>query len=551
MTEARRETLLAPSALGPTMREAPPAPSALGATSEFEAPHDLDIDNIPDPDPQTIARLQSGHTLNCFQLESPAMRHLLRMLRPSHIDDVIAAVALIRPGAAGTPSAEGRNMKEVYCRRARGQEQATYLHPKLEPVLEGTHGVLLYEEDVMRVAAALTGLTFAEGDDLRRAIGHARTDEEFLALEHGFVQLAARASVPAATARAVWRELTRFAAYAFCKAHAAGYGTLGYHSAYLKTHFPTEYAVAILNHHAGMYATWVHVEDLRREGVTFLPPCAWESGWNATLDVTTGRRAVCVGLSRIFGLHQTTAGRIVAARDTGPFASFADLVERTRPSLPELESLAFAGALDGFGRTRPSLLLEARAGAHAWGRAGLAPAPRLAGLDGRTLAPAPVAPVRVPGLPEYDTPERVRHECATTGLWFSGHPLDALPAGVEAAATPAARLEQRSGKTASLIGLPCAWRRVETRTGSPMLFLTLADRSGIAECVLFPDAYARHAAALRGAVLRVSGRVSDAMSAITLEAARVEIVAPAAAPPPGSDGRSRNAQSTEEIAIRR
>src|SRR5439155_21394719 len=134
--------------------------------------------------------------------------------------------------------------------------------PRLEPVLADTHGVMLYEEDVMRVAAALTGVSLAEGDDLRRAIGAARTDEEFRALEHGFVLQAGRAGVSADAARGVWRELTRFAAYAFCKAHAAGYETLGYQSAYLKTHFPTEYAVAILNHHAGMYATWVHVEDL-------------------------------------------------------------------------------------------------------------------------------------------------------------------------------------------------------------------------------------------------------------------------------------------------
>lgn len=500
--------------------------------------------DIPDPDAATIERLSRGDTLNCFQLESPAMRHLLRMLRPQRLDDVIAAVALIRPGAAGTPTPEGRGIKEVFARRARGEEAATYMHPRLEPVLAGTYGVLLYEEDVMRVAAALTGLSYAEGDDLRRAIGHARGDEEFRALEHGFVLQAGRAGVDATTARAVWRELTRFAAYAFCKAHAAGYGTLGYHSAYLKTHFPTEYACAILNHHSGMYASWVHVEDLRRDGVVFLPPSAARSEWNATLDhvaicahagaaagaaarapATTGVR---VGLSRVFGLHRATADRIVASRRKAPFFTLADLIERARPALPELEALVLAGALDSFGRSRPSLLLEARAGAQAWSRARPSGEPGLMAPDGSSLAPPPVAPVRVPELPEYSLAERVRHECATTGLWFSGHPLDALEAGSEAVATPAARLETKRGKSASIVGLPCAWRRVETRSGSPMLFLTLADRSGIAECVLFPDAYARHAAAMRGALLRVSGRVSDAMGAITLEAGRVEVLTPGA-----------------------
>src|SRR5262249_19596603 len=154
-------------------------------------------------------------------------------------------------------------MKSAYCRRRRGLEGVSYLHPRLEPVLADTLGVMLYEEDVMRVAAALTGLPLAAGDELRRAIAACRTDEEVRALERGFVAQAERAGVGGDVARAVWCELTRFAAYAFCKAHAAGYGVLGWQSAYLKTHFPVEYAVGILNHHAGMYPTWVHVEDLR------------------------------------------------------------------------------------------------------------------------------------------------------------------------------------------------------------------------------------------------------------------------------------------------
>src|SRR5262249_23749129 len=151
----------------------------------------------------------------------------------------------------------------------------------------------------------------------RRAIGGARTDVERAALEGGFVRCAVRAGVEAAAAQRVWRELARFGAYAFCKAHAAGYGALGYQSAYLKTHFPTEYAVGILNHHAGMYETWVHVEDLRRQGVVFLAPCARASAWQTTLD--TARRAVRVGLSRVFGLTEATGERVFAARTARAF----------------------------------------------------------------------------------------------------------------------------------------------------------------------------------------------------------------------------------------
>jgi len=482
---------------------------------------EVDVERIPDPEPATASRLSSGDTLNCFQLESPAMRHLLRMLEARTLDETIAAVALVRPGPAES------GMKEAFCRRHRGLEPPAFLHPRLETVLRGTHGVLLYEEDVMCVAAALTGLSLAEGDQLRRAIGAARGDEEFRSLEAGFVAQAARAGVDAGTARAVWRELARFAAYAFCKAHAAGYGTLAYHCTYLKAHFPTEFAVGILNHHAGMYPTWVHVEDLRRAGVEFRPPCVARSAWQTTLEVdgrrseaTDGSAAVRVGLSRVFGLAEATGGRIVAARADRPFRSLADFLDRVRPTLPEVESLVHAGALDVIGRSRPSLLLEARAGARAWsaGRAAAVVASR----SGAALLDAePVAAVRVPALPELDLARRVRGEVQATGLWFSGHPLETMiPAGALRGAVPAASLPTRVGRRVAVVGLPCAYRRVETKNGERMLFMTLADRSGLAECVLFPDAYRANARAHHGQVVRAEGRVDESLGAVTLAAER-------------------------------
>ncbi len=483
---------------------------------------EVSMSRLPDPDPLTAARLSTGDTLNCFQLESPAMRHLLRMLEARTLDETIAAVALVRPG----PSESG--MKVAFCRRQRGLEPATFLHPRLETVLRGTHGLLLYEEDVMCVAAALTGLSLAEGDLLRRAIAAARGIEEFRSLEAGFVTQAARADVDTGTARAVWRELTRFAAYAFCKAHAAGYGTLAYQCTYLKTHFPTEFAVGILNHHAGMYPTWVHVEDLRRAGVEFRPPCAARSAWQTTYEPgATGGGSSCaaavrVGLSHVFGLAQATGERIVAARADRPFRSLADLIDRVRPTLPEVESLVLAGALDGTGRSRPSLLLEARAGARAWSAPGNRGAAGRGGI-GVLLDTEPVATIRVPALPEFDLARRVRGEIEATGLWFSGHPLDTMiPPETARGAVPAASLPAHAGRRVAVVGLPCAYRRVETKSGERMLFMTLADRSGLAECVLFPDAYRANAAASRGQVVRAEGRVDESLGAVTLAAERAK-----------------------------
>ncbi len=478
-----------------------------------------DIEDLPDPDPETARRLESGDTLNCFQLESPAMRNLLRMLRARTLGDTIAAVALVRPGPAES------GMKGVFCRRHRGMEPASFAHPRLEPVLRGTHGVMLYEEDVMRVAAALTGIPLHEGDELRRAIGGARTEEERASLERGFLHCAVRAGVDEAAARAVWRELSRFGAYAFCKAHAAGYGALAYQCAYLKAHFPTEFAVGILNHHAGMYETWVHVEDLRRCGVEFRAPCALRSAWEAVYEVEPrGRAAVRLGLGRVSGLAQTTGERIVAARAGRPLRSLADLLDRVRPTLPEVESLILAGALDWTSWSRPSLLLEVRAGAKAWSTTPVG-RPALVAAGEALLESEPVAAYRTPALPEFDLPQRVRGEIQATGLWFSGHPLDTLvPAEARRGAVPAASLPDRIGTRVTVVGLSCASRRVETKSGERMLFMTLADDSGLAECVLFPDVYRAHASALWGQVARAEGRVDETLGAATLTVERLTML---------------------------
>jgi DNA polymerase III alpha subunit len=323
-------------------------------------------------------------------------------------------------------------------------------------------------------------------------------------------------------AHAVWADLARFASYAFCKAHAAGYGALAYQSTYLKSHFPTEYAVGVLNHHAGMYATWVHVEDLRRNGVTFHAPCAQRSVWDTTYEAG----AVRVGLSRVFGLTAQSGERMLAARARQPFASLADFVDRARPSSDELETLALSGALDWTGRTRPSLLLEVRAGARF-----VAPRPRtepaLVTYEGRDLLPTPMAPVAVPELPEFDLPQRVRGEVQATGLWFSGHPLELFVDSASLARTvPAAEVERHVDRRVAVAGLPCAYRRVETRSGGLMLFMTLADRTGLVECVLFPDAYRAWANAARGEVVRAEGRVDETLGAITVVVDRVEALLP-------------------------
>ena len=534
----------------------------------------VDPDAIPPEDPIAAAAIAAGDTLNCFQLESPAMRHLLRMLQARTLDDTVAAVALVRPG----PSESG--MKEAFCRRRRGLEPVRYPHERLHATLGETQGIMLYEEDVMRVASALCGLPLAEGETLRRAIAKARGDDEFRFLERGFIAQAVRAGITPADAHKVWCELARFAGYAFCKAHAAGYGQLAWQSAALKARHPAEWAVGVLNHHAGMYPTWVHVEDLRRGGVqrapvTFLAPCVERSSWDTTLDgvhttdaadplppahehggarcasddPTRSPRAVRVGLHRVQGLTHTTGERIVAAR---PFASVADFADRVRPTPPELDTLILAGALDAVSRTetlaraatgngtsapprtRASMRLEARvleALSHrVTPRVRHTANPRASGLvlpDGQPFAPTAHAPrpggEAVPELPELPLADLVRAEFAATGLWFSAHPLDTFvpPAALEGC-TNANQLERHVGKRVTVCGIPCAARRVESKHGGIVLFTTLAGHTGLIECVLFPDTYKRWGQHMRGELVRAEGRVDETLGAFTVVIERAE-----------------------------
>jgi len=225
-----------------------------------------------------------------------------------------------------------------------------------------------------------------------------------------------------------------------------------------------------------------------------------------------------VGLSRVRGLAQATGERIVAARAERPFRSLPDFLDRVRPTLPEVESLILAGALDQTRRSRPSLMLEARAGARAWSTGH---APRRPPGPAALLDAEPVSVVPVPALPEFGLSQRVRGEIRATGLWFSGHPLDTMvPAAARVGTVPAASLPQHHGRRVAVVGLPCAYRRVETKRGERMLFMTLADQSGLAECVLFPDAYRAHAASARCQVAWAEGRVDETLGAVTLSTER-------------------------------
>jgi DNA-directed DNA polymerase III PolC len=460
------------------------------------------LEDIPDGDRGAAAVLAAGDTLGCFQIESPAMRQLLSMLGPRNSDEVIAAVALVRPG----PSASG--MKDAFVRRKRGLEKTNYTHPCLAPVLKDTYGVMLYEEDVLKVGALAAGLSLEDGDDLRRALAGGARGRELDAVRGGFLRRVTGRGMTPGVAAALWDDLARFSSYAFCKAHASGYGLLAYRTAYLKAHYPVEFAVAVLNNHGGMYPTRVHLEDARRRGAAVLPPCVNRSAG----DFTVEGDAIRVGLGRVKGLREEAVAQIISERHRSPFESLGDLLERVSLTAPEAEALVLSGALDFTGATRPSLLLEALAWARGRGKGR---------RDARQSSIARLGtPPAIGELRDFGGELRVEMEGRHLGLTPSRHPVSGRARVKERVAC--SELREHLGREVGIVGAVSARRRIRTEDGEPMLFLTMEDETGLVEAVVFPDAYRRMTVDLdRNEPLHVTGKVEDHYGALTLVADRV------------------------------
>ncbi len=450
----------------------------------------VDLDQISHDDRVTAALLARGATLGCFQIESPAMRSLLRQLRPGTLEGVIAALSLIRPGPASS------GMKQAYVRRARGEEEPHPIHPATREILSATYGVPLYEEDIMCMAAAIAGISYAEADMLRRAIAQAarlsRRDaqaaRDLEGLRRGFFT-AARSRGRLDAAAAAWDSLVRFAAYAFCKAHAAGYGVLAYRSAYLKAHFPGPFFAALLNHHRGMYPTRVYVDEARRTGLVLRPPRIDRSGAGWQWEPGEGLGTLRCGLARVRSMRAQTITRIVAAREAGPFCDLGDFVVRGRPNAAEVEALVLVGACDGVWDDRPrgalvwQLQRLLRRSGH---RAGTAPLPR--GRQQGTLD-LHAQHVRVrSGQPWRDISleHRARLERRFLGTSLALHPAELWRRGDGERSKRCVSTDRlgKEGGPVRLLGIVSATRRHRRPDGEPLLFLTLEDAHGLAECVL-------------------------------------------------------------------
>lgn len=315
---------------------------------------DFTREAIPDGDPATGDLLARADTIGCFQTESPGMRRTLRELGSRTLEDVTVTLALFKPG----PLRGG--LKDAFVRRHRGQEPAHYLHPALEPILKSTYGVVLYQEQVLRIVHELAGFTLGEADRLRRAIAHLGHGDEMLPLRDDFVERVGQVSgVPPDVAARLWEMMASFAEYGFLKAHAASYAAVAYQTAYLKAHYPAEFMTALMRNWGGYYPRRVYLGEARRMGLELHPPHVNYSGRRFGLEYQPDNRAVLwMGLGQVRELTRKTIAAILDARREGRFQSLDDLLQRTGPRLAEVENLIKAGALNGWGGGRKALLAD-------------------------------------------------------------------------------------------------------------------------------------------------------------------------------------------------
>lgn len=472
-----------------------------GACQLVRERHNLsvDVETIPADDPQTIETLQAANTIGCNQLESPAMRHLLRAIRPNSLRDIMKALALIRPGAASL------GMKDAFLRRQRGLEPADTGNAKLDSILADSNGVMLYEDDVMLVAAALLGLGLAEGDRFRKAIQKCRDDTQRAELSRQFLQRCNQQGIDIDLAKELWVQMAKFNAYSFCRAHAGSYARLGWAVAFLKTHYRLEFWTSALNNNQSMYPHRLYVEQAKREGVRFLLPDVNRSEEEFSID----NNAIRVGFNRIAGLGPAGIGSILNARASIPFQNLTDFLSRCRLADTEVRTMILCGAFDSFGLCRPALMMEHN----------LFPrkAPRTSRHQPSLLA---MSPTLGQEITDYSEMKKYADERRILGLSVGKHIMEWYRPRLGARINIDSRdIAHQIGKRVCIAGMLEAFRGTRTQDGRQMTFLTLDDEYGVFEVTVFPGRQSRSPAAFdRYGPWLVSGRVEEQFDSVTINA---------------------------------
>ncbi len=432
--------------------------------TEFPGPLDV-LERIPAQDAEVSDRVEHGQTIGCFQIESPGMRATLKDIRARTPEDIMAALALYRPGPLGG------GLRDAFVRRFKGEEVVSHLHPSLAPVLERTYGVILYQEQVLRIAHQIAGLSLAEADLLRRAMSHFDPGKQMALLKEKFIRGAGeKSAMPPETGEQIWEMMAAFAGYGFPQAHAASYAQVAWRSAWCKTHYPAEFFAAVLANWGGYYSQRVYLNEARRMKMDVRPPDVNHSKSEFSVAYLDSGPVLFMGLDQVKDLSQRT---ISAIRRGRPYTSLADFLARVDPRPKEAENLAVCGALNRFG-SEAQVLASLRGGRWKAGQMSL--------FGWQAEAPPE----------EWSLEQRAAAQQEVLGASLAAHPLD-LVRGQLAGRTLCTSLEAagKIGQRVSVAGVRQTSHRARTARGETILFMTLEDLEGALDVIVFPDLYRR------------------------------------------------------------
>ena len=450
---------------------------------------ELDISKIPLDDPATYKLLQQADTFGVFQLESRGMRALIKDMVPSVFEDLIALLALYRPGPLGS------GMVKEYIDNKHGRKQVQYMLPQLEPILKETHGLILYQEQVIKIASVVGGFSLGQADLLRRAMGKKKMDvmdKQKLA----FLEGAKAKQIDEKKASHLFDLMTKFAEYGFNKSHSAAYAVISYQTAYLKANYPLEFMSALLTSVSGnAEKVSQYILDTRRSGIEVLPPEVNES----LKDFTVTRGAIRFGLTAIKNLGANAIENIIEERNkNGAFVSISEFCTRVDLKIVNkrsLESLIKVGAMGSFGNRRQ--LLEVME--NVLSGASRAQKERSAGQTslfdlGTSESPSVFSQeIDLPDIADFPPRDLLKMEKELAGLYMSDHPLNHVQSVLdrETNTLVAEVKEKENGEQIILGGLITAAKKIITKTGKPMVTGTFEDLSGSLPIVLFPGNYDR------------------------------------------------------------
>jgi len=447
-----------------------------------------DINCLPLDDKQSYDLLSSGETEGVFQLESSGMKDLLVRIKPGNIDDLTALLALYRPGPLGS------GMVDDFIKGKHGQIAISYELPQLEGILKETYGIILYQEQVMKIASALASFSLADADLLRRAMGK-KKPSEMAKQKEKFLEGARKNKIQPQKAEKIFELMAKFAEYGFNKSHSAAYAYISYQTAYLKAHYSVEFMAALLSCEMDNTDKVVnHINECRGKNIGVLPPDVNES----VPDFKVSEHKIRFGLAAVKNVGLAAIESVIEARTAGgPFRSLYDFCQRVdlrKVNKKVLESLIKCGAFDSFGKKRSqhmAVLEEAVTRVQRNQKERAKNQLTMFQLIAEASPESSADELSFPDIPEWAQKELLAFEKECLGFYITGHPLDNYRETLRSCSTSdtAAALAETREKTVSIGGIVAAVKQITTKKGEPMGFVTFEDLAGTVEVIVFSDLY--------------------------------------------------------------